>query len=155
MNSRRYVENHLKIFEAAKASDDGTRCAVSASPEAREQLKAAIEELRASGSLPTAFSLKAPEPTALGLNDGVIVPPDSYPLGTSPSVIRAGAADRAPLRGVLRVIIVLVDFTDKHMVQTKQHFQDLFFKQGGAQKSVREYYAEVTNGMIEDRKSVV
>src|SRR6185436_10276194 len=71
------------------------------------------------------------------------------------SVIRSAAADRSPLQGTLRVIVVLVDFTDKHMTQTQQHFKDLFFKQGGAQKSVREYFAEVTNGLVDIQGDVV
>jgi immune inhibitor A len=152
---RTYLENYTQIFSAARASDDGTRCAVAPSPEAREQLKDALSAARDAGAVPSIFSLRASEPTVVGLNDGVIIPPEAFPLGTSPSVIRSAAADRAPLRGTLRVIVVLVDFTDKHMTQTQQHFKDLFFKMGGAQKSVREYYAEVTNGLIDIQGDVV
>ena len=155
MDDRTYVANYRQIFTAARASDDGERCAVAASPEARDKLKAALNALRTSGAVPAGFSLRASESTAIGLNDGVIIPPDSFPLGTAPSVIRSAAADRAPLQGVVRVIVVLVDFSDKQMTQTQQHFKDLFFKQGGVQKSVREYYAEVTNGLVDIQGDVV
>ncbi|MDB5686552.1 MAG: family metalloprotease protein [Rhizorhabdus sp.] len=155
MDDRQFLQNYLQIFRAAHESDDGERCAVPASPEARDKLKAALKAVRDSGALPAGLTLKASEITAPGLNDGVIFPPDAFPLGTAPSVIRSAAADRAPLQGVVRVIVVLVDFTDKHMTQTQQHYKDLFFKQGGAQKSVREYYAEVTNGLVDIQGDVV
>jgi immune inhibitor A len=150
-----YLDNYTQIFTAARASDDGARCAVSASPEVKDKLKEALRVARDAGAVPAMFTLRASEPTAVGLNDGVIIPPDAFPLGTSPSVIRSAAADRSPLQGTLRVIVVLVDFTDKHMTQTQQHFKDLFFKQGGAQKSVREYFAEVTNGLVDIQGDVV
>lgn len=155
MDDRQYLENYLQIFRAARESDDGERCAVPASPEARDKLKAALKAVRDSGALPAGFTLKASEVTAPGLNDGVIFPPEAFPLGTAPSVIKLAAADRAPLQGVVRVIVILVDFTDKHMTQTQQHYKDLFFKQGGAQKSVREYFAEVTNGLVDIQGDVV
>ncbi|HEY6124959.1 MAG TPA: M6 family metalloprotease domain-containing protein [Steroidobacteraceae bacterium] len=150
-----FLENTLHIFAAARASDDGQRCAVSMSPEAREKLKAALASARGQGGFPEALSMRASEPRRLGFNDGVIIPPDLFPIGTSPSRIAAAAADRAPLRGVVRIIVVLVDFTDKHMAQTAQHFRDLFFGQGGAKPSVRDYYAEVTNGLIDIQGDVV
>ena len=155
MKDAQFLMNAHRIFAAARANADDARCAVSMAPEARERLKTAIESMRSTEGMPMALSLRAAEPRALGLNDGVIIPPDSFPLGTSPSVIRSAAADRAPLRGTLRVIVVLVDFSDKHMAQTQQHFRDLFFKQNGPQKSVRDYYAEVTNGLIDIQGDVV
>jgi immune inhibitor A len=84
----------------------------------------------------------------------VIVPPELFLLGTPPSVIRR-RPPRARRSGTLRVIVVLVDFSDKHMAQTQQHFRDLFFAQGGAKKSVRDYYHEVTNGLIDIQGDVV
>ena len=155
MDNWTYLQNYAKIFTAARMSDDGARCAVAPSPEARDKLKAALKAVRESGAVPNAFALHASEPSAIGLNDGVIIPPDAFPLGTSLGVIRSAAADRAPLQGTVRVIVVLVDFTDKHMTQTLQHFKDLFFSQGGAKKSVREYYSEVTNGLVDIQGDVV
>lgn len=155
MTDQEFLANTLHIFEAARASDDGNRCAVSMAPDAREKLNKAMEQMRTTGAFPEALSLRASEPRAVGFNDGVIIPPDAFPLGTSPSVIRTAGADRAPLHGTVRVIVVLVDFTDKHMTQTQQHFRDLFFKQGGAQKSVRDYFTEVTNGIVDIQGDVV
>src|SRR3982751_1798595 len=155
MNDADFLADTLHIFAAARASDDGERCAVSMAPELADRLKAALGAARSAAGVPETLSLRAAEPHILGLNDGVIVPPEAFQLGTSPSVIRSAAAARAPLQGTVRVIVVLVDFSDKHMAQTQQHFRDLFFALGGAKKSVRDYYREVTNGLIDIQGDVV
>ncbi len=150
------VRDYLHIIHGVKQSDDGQRCVVAPHPDLRDTIIQAMETLRSSGGVPAALSLKAGEPAPVGFNDGVILPPEAFPVGTALSVIRSAAADRAPLRGVLRVIVVLVDFSDKAMVQTQQHFRDLFFSQGViATKSVREYYQDVTNGLIDIQGDVV
>jgi immune inhibitor A len=145
-----------RIWAAARESEDGNRCAVAPHPELRDRIKSALDQLNSASGLPRAFTLKAVEPTPLGLNDGVILPPEHFAFGVAPSQIRQAAAARPPLRGVVRVIVVLVEFGDKAMTQTRQHFDDLFFSQGVvATKSVREYYSEVTNGLIDLQGQVV
>jgi immune inhibitor A len=158
MSDSAFLEDITRIYSAARESDDGTRCMVAANPELRERIKSTMRSLAASGGLPAALSLRAAEPRALGFNDGVIVPPEEFALGTAPSVIRAAAAQRVagPLRGTVRVIVVLADFSDKPMTQTKKHYEDLFFSQGVLpKKSVREYYREVTHGLIDIQGTVV
>lgn len=60
------------------------------------------------------------------------------------------AAERAPLRGQVRVIVVLVDFPDHPMNETAQHFVDLFFSTGVLPHgSVAEYYREVSGGLVD------
>jgi immune inhibitor A len=152
------LESITRIHRAAGESDDGARCMVAPSPELRERIKSAMRIMAESAAVPAALRLRAAEPRALGFNDGVIVPPEEYPLGTAPSTIRAAAAARptGPLRGVLRVIVVLVDFPDKPMTQTRKHYENLFFSLGELPtKSVREYYREVTHGLIDIQGSVV
>jgi len=86
----------------------------------------------------------------VGMDDGLIFPGNLYPLGTSARTVRNGALERAPLRGTVRVVVVLVDFSDKPMTKTKKHFEDLFFSTGVlANGSVRDYYKEVTHGLID------
>jgi hypothetical protein len=68
-----FLENTLRIFAAARDSDDGQRCAVSMSPDAREKLKAALASARDSVGVPGALSMRASEPRRLGFNDGVII----------------------------------------------------------------------------------
>ncbi|MBL0285036.1 MAG: M6 family metalloprotease domain-containing protein [Zoogloea sp.] len=102
------------------------------------------------------FQIRASEPRHDGFNDGMIFPPEDYPLGASPSMIRGAAAERAPLRGVVRVIVVLVDFSDKPMTQTAAHFEQLFFSTGVIPtKSVREYFTDVTRGLVNIQGQVV
>ncbi len=86
----------------------------------------------------------------LGYGDGTIIPPNEFPLGTPMSVIRGAAAQRAPLRGAVRVLVVLVDFPDLAMTTTAAHLQELFFSNGVLPHgSVKEYYLEATHGLIE------
>jgi len=92
----------------------------------------------------------------MGLNDGLIVPGIYYPVGTPAAVVRSAAADRAPLRGTLRVIVVLVQFSGTAMTRTAQHFRDLFFSTGVLPNgSVKEFYREVSNGLIDIAGDVV
>jgi len=156
MNDQEFLSGIARIYRAAHASEDGERCMVAPHPDLRARIKTAIASLAASGGLPQALSLQAAEPRALGLNDGVIIPPEEFAAGTSPSIIRSAAARAAgPLRGTVRVIVVLVDFPDKPMTQTRQHFQDLFFAKGKPQKSVREYYLDATHNLIDLQGDVV
>ena len=158
MSDLAFLESLTRIYRAAGESDDGARCMVAPNPELRERIKSAMRTMAESGAVPAALALRAAEPRELGFNDGVIVPPEEYPLGTAPSTIRAAAAARptGPLRGVLRVIVVLVDFPDKPMTQTRKHYEDLFFSLGSLPtKSVREYYRDVTHGLIDIQGNVV
>jgi len=155
MNVRsKWLDELNRIHAAARATDDGNRCTVAPSPELKERIKAELASIRASSkSLPF---VRVGEPQRPGLNDGIIIPPEEFPLGTPMSTMRAAAADRAPLAGVVRVIVVLVDFSDKHMTQTAAHFQQLFFSTGVIPtKSVREYYTDVTHGIIDIQGQVV
>jgi immune inhibitor A len=157
MSHSAFLDEILNIYRAAHASDDGERCAVAPHPDLRARMVDAINTMKqAHGFDNDALVIKLAEPKADGLNDGMIYPPDQFPVGTAPSVIRSAAADRAPLRGALKVIVVLVDFTDKPMTQTNNHFKELFFSQGVLPtKSVREYFHEVTNGLVDIQGDVV
>jgi immune inhibitor A len=94
--------------------------------------------------------------TPPGLNDGLIVPGDEFPVGTPLRVVRSAALERAPLTGTVRVIVVLVNFSDKNMTKTKQHFENLFFSTGVvATGSVKEYFKEASGGTISLEGQVV
>jgi immune inhibitor A len=150
------INNFDKIRRAAKESDNGELCAVAPAPELKERIEKEIAEIRSNSTSVVSSLARAAEPNRPGYNDGLIFPPDSFPLGTSLATIRNAALERTPLRGVLRVIVVLVDFTDKHMTQTAAHFRDLFFSTGVIPtKSVREYYTEATHGLIDIQGDVV
>ena len=154
---RQLISDVSRIYQAARESDDGQRCMVAPHPKLRKKIRKELESIRRKrGSVLAALSLRATEPRVPGLNDGLIIPPGQFPLGTAPSRIRNAAAERAPLRGVLRVILVLVDFADKRMTATADHFRELFFSKAVMPtKSVREYYTEVTHGLIDIQGEVV
>lgn len=132
-------------------------CFVAPSPELRDRLHQELSELRDStDSLVSQQVVLAPKPRALGLDDGVVIPPEEFPAGTPASTIRMAAADRAPLRGTVRVVVVLVEFSDKAMTATANHFQDLFFSTGVLPHgSVKEFYAEATNGLVDISGNVI
>jgi immune inhibitor A len=153
---REFLDQLAATYAAARASDDGRRCAVAPHPELRRRINDAVSQAARAAGLPALLTLRPAEPKQFGLNDGVILPPELFPLGTPPSAIRNAAADRAPLRGAIRVIVVLVDFSDKAMTQTAAHYRDLFFSVGVLpKKSVREYFQDVTNGLIDIQGDVV
>ena len=107
------------------------RCLVAPAPELRDRLKDDLEAARATLEPFTASLLQLREPRAMGFNDGLIIPGNQFPPGTPADVVRSVAAERAPLRGAVRVIVVLVDFPDRAMAPgARQHFQDLFFSSG-------------------------
>ena len=128
-------------------------CAVPPSPHLREQWARALDDAnavaaRTDGAAP--FLRIERDPRPIGFNDGVIIPPEEFPVGTSLTAIRSGAADRAPLRGTVRVAVVLVDFSDKKITTTQAQMKKLFFSTGALPHgSVKEYYTEVTNGLVE------
>src|SRR5215831_17531934 len=126
-------------------------CAVAPSPELKERLRADLAEARNQLRSPLAEVLSvAKGPRRLGFDDGVIIPPDQFPVGTPLSAISAAASERAPLRGAVRVIVVLVQFSDKALGQTAAHFNDLFFSSDVLPHgSVKEYYSEVTAGLVD------
>ena len=98
------------------ASADVDRCSVAPSPELSDKIRQEASRLAASKRVrDLTVRVKLSEPSAPGLNDGLIIPGSYFPLGTSIERVRSAAADRAPLHGTLRVIVVLVDFTDQPM----------------------------------------
>ncbi|ROS75310.1 M6 family metalloprotease domain-containing protein [Cellulomonas sp. PhB143] len=137
--------------------DPVSLCAVAPSPELRERLDAEVAKVRGRKSVPVSGLLGiARSPRPLGFDDGTYIPPSEFPLGTAASTIRSALLDRAPLRGSLRVIVVLVDFSDKHMAATADHFRELFFSTGTlATGSVRDYYAEASHGLVDLAGEVV
>lgn len=137
------------IYRAAAASADPDRCCVAPSPDLQKKIDAEMAKIRKSAPDVLRPMLRASVQPRVGFNDGLIVPGDKLPLGSPPSVARAVALDRAPLRGDVRVIVVLVDFSDRAMAQTRQHFEQLFFSTGVIPTgSVREYYQEATGGLV-------
>ncbi len=152
----RFVDDLFRIHRRGLQHSISRCCMVAPSPELREAIKKELEQLRSTATEGVAKLLQIKDLRVPGLNDGLIYPGELFPLGTALKTVRSAAADRAPLRGTVRVVVVLVQFSDKAMTQTKQHFQDLFFSTGVLPHgSVREYYREVTNNLVDIMGEVV
>jgi len=132
-------------------------CAAPPSPELKARMMAALTDAKTRSESPLAEMLGFTRgPRRLGFDDGVIIPPDQFPVGTSLATISSAAAERAPLRGTVRVIVVLVQFSDRAMTQPASHFRDLFFSTGVLPHgSVKEYYKEVSGGLVDISGEVV
>ncbi len=137
---------HSKRRLVARYSDT---CFAPPSPELRQRMTAELQRARSRKSAVAGALGLERKPRRIGFDDGVIIPPSEFPFGTPIETIRRAALDRAPLRGTVRVIVVLVQFSDKAMTNAASHFKDLFFSTGVLPHgSVKEYYTEVTNGLI-------
>jgi len=131
------------------------RCLVAPSPQLRTRLRERLRSAAASIEIPGRRLALQPQ-NRPGFNDGLIIPGTELPLGTSLRTARRAAAERAPLRGDVRVIVVLVDFVDAPMSHSPDHFRDLFFSKGKLPNgSVREYYNEVSDNKINIAGEVV
>jgi immune inhibitor A len=131
---------------------DGDRlCAVAPSPQLRARLKDAVRSARVATGLPAdgPGSLLR-EPRRLGFNDGVLRPPSTFAPGTDRATVRAAAHARAPVRGQVRVLVVLVDFSDREFSVDPARFEELFFSTGSlVTGSVQEYFTDVSGGLVE------
>ncbi|MEN8652708.1 M6 family metalloprotease domain-containing protein [Streptomyces sp. 21So2-11] len=123
------------------------------SPELGDQLKDRFQALRAQADAFLAPRLRFGETDRIGFNDGLVRPGTELPLGTSARAARRAATEAralAPLRGTIRVLVVLVEFDDKALpAHADTRFRDLFFSTGTVQHgSVKEYFSEVSNGLV-------
>jgi immune inhibitor A len=125
------------------------RCLVAPSPQLQRRIRDSVRRLSTTAEVLPGRRLVLEPLDRPGLNDGLIIPGTEYPLETPLRVVRRAAAERAPLRGEVRVIIVLVDFSDAPMTRSTDQFRDLFFSIGKIPTgSVREYYTEVSGGLV-------
>lgn len=140
---------HSRTIQNSAAAVWSEFCAIAPSPELRERIRQELERVRGESDLTSTFS-PGGAPRILGFDDGTIIPPNEFPPGTPHEAIRTAAAARSPLSGVVRVVVVLADFQDKPMTADKEHFEKLFFSLGELPHgSVRDYYREVTHGLVD------
>src|SRR5688572_22846955 len=110
-SDERFLDGVHRIYAGASQSSDGELCCVAPSPELQKKLDKTIKDLRkqAPDGVERLLSFRAD--SRVGFNDGLIVPGTTLPLGTPPAVASAVALERAPLRGTVNVVVVLVDFS--------------------------------------------
>lgn len=151
------MQHNVSSSDGPSHKFQGELCAVSMSPEAKARLTEEVSRLRSADDQGVASLLGVtPQSRPLGFDDGLIFPPEQFAPGTSSRLMAAAAATRAPLRGTVRVIVVLIEFSDKQFTQTAAHFSELFFSTGVLPHgSVREYFFEVTGGLVDLAGEVV
>jgi immune inhibitor A len=131
------------------------RCLVAPAPQLRARIRERLRQTSDAGLVAGRRFALLPQ-NRPGFNDGLIIPGTEFPLGTGVRTVRRAAAARAPLRGDVRVIVVLVDFADAPMTQSADHFRELFFSEGKIPTgSVREYFTEVSDSLIKLTGEVV
>ncbi|HEX6558649.1 MAG TPA: M6 family metalloprotease domain-containing protein [Longimicrobiales bacterium] len=128
-------------------------CMIPPHPKLRDQLKAELDQLNETSQLAGPLK-RVIEPGRPGMNDGLIIPGDQFEPGTPLQRVRREAAVRAPLRGTVRVVVVLAEFEDLKIkaAHSKKHFEDIFF---AAKNSVKQYFAEVSRGLIDIQGEIV
>ena len=127
------------------------RCLIPPSPQLRARIDRELAEIREQTEL-IGPMVRVIQPKRPGLNDGLILPGNYFPIGTPLERVRSEAAERAPLRGPVRIVVVLAEFDDCPLEpeHNKAYYERLFFSRGELPDgSVREYYAEVSHGMID------
>ena len=140
---------HKRAVSPLDPADLRQRCLVAPSPQLRERILERLRGIRDEPGVGLGGRIVIQPQQRPGFNDGVIIPGSEYPLGTPLATVRRAAASRAPLRGAVRVIVVLVDFTDAPMTTPPGHFNDLFFSTGKIPTgSVREYFTEASHGLL-------
>ena len=143
---QRRVRHSLSSLDPA---DLRQRCLVAPSPQLRERILERLRGISEGPGVGLGGRIVIQPQKRPGFNDGLIIPGSEYPLGTPLWRVRRAAATRAPLRGAVRVIVVLVDFTDAPMATPPGHFNDLFFSTGKIPTgSVREYFTEASHGLL-------
>jgi immune inhibitor A len=89
-----------------------------------------------------------------GYSDGLIYPPNEAPdrtLSLSPAMAAAPAAPAGPgpVRGVVRIIVLLAQFQDKAFTADAAHFDKLLFSDGiYPTGSLRDYYSQASYGKV-------
>ncbi|WP_298804471.1 M6 family metalloprotease domain-containing protein [uncultured Pseudokineococcus sp.] len=142
MDGYQAVDEH----RAREGSSSGF-CAVAPSPDLRRRLLERADEARGADALASAL---AGQRRYFGLDDGVIVPPDRFPPGATAAQVRRAAAARAPLRGRVRVVVVLVEFPDRSLGRSPAEYEELFFSRGSSSTgSVNDYFTEVSGGLLD------
>ena len=131
-------------------------CFVAASPELREKLIAEVKKARgrAKGVLSTERLGLAAQPRVIGFEDGVIIPPDEFPLGTRPRADprrggRAGAAARHRARDRrARRLLRQADDRDARSTSRSCSSRPGVLPHG----SVKEYFDEVSHGLVDHHR---
>jgi immune inhibitor A len=123
-------------------------------PPSPQVLKAMREEfdnliLSASPSLRAHVRMGEARRRTPGFSDGIIYPPQELPAGLLAAAPALAPASPGPVRGVIRIIVLLLEFSDQKMTTPVGHFQELLFSDGTyATGSLCDYYTQASYGQV-------
>ncbi len=124
------------------------RCIMPPAPELEEKIiktKKAIEEIHTSGREMKSFKETKGQ---LSLDDYLTIA--NRPSKTFPDTLVSPTKEFAPVTGVKKTIVLLVDFSDKPATQPKSRYQDLLFSVGSfSTGSMRDYFREVSYNKLD------
>ena len=113
-------------------------CVMPPSPELEKKIIAAKSLMNAGGAFPA-----KPTRNQLDLRSLSLIL--SRPARTRPDTFVDARAERAPVTGTRRALVLLVDFSDKAATKTATHFNDMLFSVGTyATGSMRDFYREAS-----------
>jgi len=110
----------------------------------RDNEKGSAETNRSFIDYLTSIGFTDPSVSVVGMDDRVIAQPAA---GNGVELL---AIPKKGVRGILRVMVLLVDFPDREGSLSTAHYEDLLFSKGlHPTGSMRDYYAEVSNGAVD------
>lgn len=153
------IEVYLRGDEHFHWNADGTGFPIVRSNDGRSWVYAREED----GALaPTSVPAGSVDPVAAGLQRPDVRAMWLRAAKESSPMLEGGGEEPpagAPPLGVMKNLVVLVNYADLSITQTRQDFDDLFNQAGysldGAVGSVRDYYDEVSYGQIDVQSTVV
>ena len=153
------IDKFISVYEKIRANADGECCFVAPSPKIATKMRNRLKQARNAVGGALSANIGFNPQTRVGFNDGLSVPGPTLSFGAPALAARNVALEKAQLKGVINVAVVLVEFPDKkfsNAAKIKKYFDDLFFSQNVvATGSVKEYYKDVTRGAVDMSGKVV
>ena len=116
-------------------------CYVPPAPELEEKIIRTRQRILANEALP-----RSPNNQLLDLRTFVLI---ATRPSTRDNVFYSHAAQRAPIIGTKRVLVLLVDFSDGAATQTQGHYNDMLFSLGSyATGSMADFYREISYNKV-------
>lgn len=128
-------------------------CRVAPSPEVLRAMRDEFDTLVLSAPMGIRAHIRLGEaqPHSPGLNDGTIYPPEELPerVMTMAAAPAGAPASPGPVRGVVNVVAILVEFPDNRFTTDRSHFEQLLFSDGTHPTgSLRDYYTRASYGKV-------
>lgn len=117
-------------------------CVMPPAPELEDRIIRTKEMVLAGGELPTVATVDVLDLRTFSLITG-------RPTKTRADTFLTPTVEKAPVTGTRRVLVLLVDFSDKAATKPQSHYNNLLFSSGTYPTgSMRDFYAEASYGKL-------